>query len=88
MLEAFGRKAPSPLLNSDRGSAIPIPDPGPARAMRRRQDIRPPAAVLAPGLSVFFTRLESSKGSVGTEYTILNVNIDIFDHHRDHNQTH
>jgi len=24
-IEAFGRKAPSPLLNSDRGGAIPIP---------------------------------------------------------------
>ena len=24
-VEAFGRKAPSPLLNSDRGGAIPIP---------------------------------------------------------------
>jgi hypothetical protein len=32
-VEAFGRKAPSPLLNSDRGGAIPIPtqDPLPAR---------------------------------------------------------
>ena len=26
-VEAFGRKAPSPLLNSDRGGAIPIPIP-------------------------------------------------------------
>jgi hypothetical protein len=24
-IEAFGRKAPSPLLNSDRSGAIPIP---------------------------------------------------------------
>jgi len=32
-IEAFGRKAPSPLLNSDRGGAIPIPlqDPLAAR---------------------------------------------------------
>ena len=33
LVEAFGRKAPSPLLNSDRGGAIPIPlqDPFAAR---------------------------------------------------------
>ena len=28
-VEAFGRKAPSPLLNSDRGGAIPIPTQDP-----------------------------------------------------------
>jgi hypothetical protein len=28
-IEAFGRKAPSPLLNSDRGGAIPIPTQDP-----------------------------------------------------------
>jgi hypothetical protein len=35
-VEAFGRKTPSPLLNSDRGGAIPIPlqDPLAARLLR------------------------------------------------------
>jgi hypothetical protein len=28
-IEAFGRKAPSPLLNSDRGGAIPMPTQAP-----------------------------------------------------------
>ena len=31
-IEAFGRKAPSPLLNSDRGGAIPIPTQDPLAA--------------------------------------------------------
>jgi hypothetical protein len=31
-VEAFGRKAPSPLLNSDRGGAIPIPTQDPLAA--------------------------------------------------------
>ena len=36
-VEALGRKAPSPLLNSDRGGAIPIPlqDPLAAREAAR-----------------------------------------------------
>jgi hypothetical protein len=31
-VEAFGRKAPSPFLNSDRGGAIPIPTQDPLAA--------------------------------------------------------
>ena len=31
-VEALGRKAPSPLLNSDRGGAIPIPTQDPLAA--------------------------------------------------------
>ena len=37
-VEAFGRKAPSPLLNSDRGGAIPIPTQDPLAA---RESARP-----------------------------------------------
>src|SRR5262249_59956061 len=36
-IEAFGRKAPSPLLNSDRGGAIPIPTQDP---LARRETAR------------------------------------------------
>ena len=39
-VEAFGRKAPSPLLNSDRGGAIPIPTEDPLAA---REPVRPEA---------------------------------------------
>jgi len=31
-VEAFGRKAPSPIINSDRGGAIPIPTEDPLAA--------------------------------------------------------
>jgi alkanesulfonate monooxygenase SsuD/methylene tetrahydromethanopterin reductase-like flavin-dependent oxidoreductase (luciferase family) len=37
-VEAFGRKAPSPLLNSDRGGAIPIPTQDP---LAIREAVRP-----------------------------------------------
>ena len=37
-IEAFGRKASSPLLNSDRGGAIPIPTQDPLAA---REAARP-----------------------------------------------
>jgi alkanesulfonate monooxygenase SsuD/methylene tetrahydromethanopterin reductase-like flavin-dependent oxidoreductase (luciferase family) len=37
-IEAFGRKAPSPLLNSDRGGAIPIPTQDP---LAIREAVRP-----------------------------------------------
>jgi len=37
-VEALGRKAPSPLLNSDRGGAIPIPTQDPLAA---REPARP-----------------------------------------------
>ena len=37
-VEAFGRKAPSPLLNSDRGGAIPIPLQDP---LAKREAARP-----------------------------------------------
>jgi alkanesulfonate monooxygenase SsuD/methylene tetrahydromethanopterin reductase-like flavin-dependent oxidoreductase (luciferase family) len=37
-IEAFGRKTPSPLLNSDRGGAIPIPTQDPLAA---REAVRP-----------------------------------------------
>jgi len=36
-VEAFGRKAPSPLLNSDRGGAIPIPTQDPLAAREAAQ---------------------------------------------------
>jgi hypothetical protein len=32
LVEAFGRKAPSPLVSSDRGGAIPIPTQDPLAA--------------------------------------------------------
>ena len=56
-IEAFGRKAPSPLLNSDRGGAIPIPtqDPLAAREAGVRQDL----CWLTRRLSVSFTLLRS-----------------------------
>jgi hypothetical protein len=38
--EVFGRKAPSPLLNSDRGGAMPIPTQDPLAA---REPVRPEA---------------------------------------------
>ena len=39
---AFGRKAPSPLLNSDRGGAIPIPTQDPLAAREAAQGRQPP----------------------------------------------
>ena len=63
-IEAFGRKAPSPLLNSDRGGAIPIPTQDPLAA---REAARPlsstdgRALALSPGgrarISAFLTPL-------------------------------
>jgi hypothetical protein len=63
-IEAFGRKAPSPLLNSDRGGAIPIPTQDPLAA---REAARPlsstdgRALAFSPGgrarISAFLTPL-------------------------------
>ena len=40
-VEAFGRKAPSPIVSSDRGGAISIPTQDPLAARENRRPARP-----------------------------------------------